>query len=372
MTGHAAPNLPPRQIELLRRYVDEGGFIFAEACCGSKAFADGFRNLMDKVFNRESQLVPLRPEHPIWSAHIPLDPGEFIRDRTSEQLLQCIERGCKTVVVFSPQPMAGYWEDSQFMPKTNKESAARGELAYQFAGNVIAYATGLEMPKPRLTKVELTDRREEKNVPRSMLKLAQLRHDGDWQPAPQALRNLAGYLRSHFQLDVALTREEVRPSDSNLLQYKFMYMHGRREFTIEVEEVRNIRNNLTAGATLFGDACCGASEYDKAFRALTAKLYPDKKLERIPLDDYFYSKKLNGRAITSVKCRKGEGASIAEYTDMPPELEGVKVGNRWAIIYSKYDIGCALEKSKSSACKGHDHESAEILAAAAVLYSLKH
>jgi Domain of unknown function (DUF4159) len=371
MTGHAAPNLTPRQIELLRRYIDEGGFIFAEACCGSKAFAEGFRKLMDKVFNRESQLITLRPEHPIWSAHIPLDPAEFIRGRPTEELIQCIERGCKTVVVFSPQPMAGYWEDSKFMPQNNKEATARGELTYQFAGNVIAYATGLEMPKPRLTKVELTDRTEEKNVPRSEMVLAQLRHDGDWHPAPQALRNLAAYLRGHFQLDVALTKEEVRPSDTNLPQYKFMYMHGRRQFTIEDEEVRNIRNNLLTGATLFGDACCGASEYDKAFRDLVSKLYPDKKLERIPLDDYLYSEKLNGRAITSVKCRKGEAASVSEYTDMPPELEGVKVGNRWVIIYSKFDIGCALEKSKSSACKGHDHESAQILAAAAVLYSLK-
>jgi hypothetical protein len=326
---------------------------------------------MEKVFERQSQLVPLPAEHPIWSAHMPLDPAEFIAGRTGDQMIQCIERGCKTVVVFSPQPLAGYWEDSQFMPQGNLPPTSRGELAYRFAGNVIAYATGLEMPKPRLSKVELTDRSEEKNVLRHSLKLAQLRHDGDWQPAPQAMRNLATYLRGHFQLDVSLTKEEVRPSDSNLLQYKFMYMHGRREFTVDDDEVKNIRNNLRSGATLFADACCGAGEFDKGFRALAGKLYPDKKLERIPLDDYLYSEKLNGKAITSVKCRKGEAVAVADYTDMPPELEGVKVDNRWVIIYSKYDIGCALEKSKSSACKGHDHESAQILAAAAVLYSLR-
>jgi hypothetical protein len=45
--------------------------------------------------------------------------------------------------------------------------------------------------------------------------------------------------------------------------------------------------------------------------------------------------------------------------------------SKTAIIYSKYDSGCGLKKSKSSACKGHDRESTQVLAAAAVLYHLK-
>ena len=259
------------------------------------------------------------------------------------------------------------------MPQNNLPPTTQGQLAYRFAGNVIAYATGLEMPKPRLTKVELTDRSEDKSVSRHMLKLAQLKHDGDWHPAPMAMHNLAVYLYDQFKLDVSRSKEEVRPSDGNLLQYKFMYMHGRARFTVEDEELKNIRNNLQTGATLFADACCGAKEYDNAFRSFVGKLYPGKKLERIPLDDILYSDKLNGRAITSVKCRreKADGSATLEYEEMAPELEGVKIDNRWVIIYSKYDIGCALEKNKSSACRGHDPESARILAAAAVLYSLK-
>ena len=41
------------------------------------------------------------------------------------------------------------------------------------------------------------------------------------------------------------------------------------------------------------------------------------------------------------------------------------------MIYSKVDIGCALEKHASSECLSHDHASALKLAKAAVLYSLK-
>jgi hypothetical protein len=382
MNGHVAPKLTPRQIELLRRYVDEGGFIFAEACCGSQEFVAGFRQLMTDMFGKDAPLTPLGVDHPIWTAHMPLDPKEMIEGKTDAQRVQGIERGCKTVVVFTPQPFAGFWEESQYMPTGNLPPASRGELAYRFAGNVIAYATGLEMPKPRLTKVELADRTEAKNVTRHSLKLAQLKHDGgDWKPAPQAMTILANYLQDHFKLQVTPMEKdkELRPAKlEDLLQYKFMYMHGRQEFKMDDGEINNLRNNLRTGGTLFADACCGSKEFDKGFRAMVAKIYPENKLERIPLTDYLYSEKLNGREISVVKCRRDKAdGGAGEMEDAPPELEGIWIGDakkekgRWTVIYSKYDIGCALEKSRSSACKGHDFESARALGAAAVLYALR-
>jgi hypothetical protein len=57
--------------------------------------------------------------------------------------------------------------------------------------------------------------------------------------------------------------------------------------------------------------------------------------------------------------------------NVDPMLEGIKVDGRWVVIYSRYDLGCALEKNKSSACLGHDEQSAQRLAGAAVLYALK-
>ena len=50
-------------------------------------------------------------EHPIWHAHT-LVPPTFVA-------LEGVEMGCKTVVVFSPQPVSGYWE-------VNARASARG------------------------------------------------------------------------------------------------------------------------------------------------------------------------------------------------------------------------------------------------------
>ncbi len=54
-----------------------------------------------------------------------------------------------------------------------------------------------------------------------------------------------------------------------------------------------------------------------------------------------------------------------------PFVEGVKVNGRWAILYSKYDIGCALERHQSVDCRGYQPDSAFKIAGAALLYSLR-
>jgi hypothetical protein len=382
MNGHEAPVLTPQQKRLLKRYVDEGGFILAEACCGSEDFARGFRELMaDKeVFGNESILEPLDVNHPIWSSHTLVPAGVFQGAQVPvEKKVQAIERGCKTVVVFIPQPLAGYWEEDRFCPKPGEAAGQnRAKLAYRLAGNIIAYATGLEPPKPRLDKPKVLDPKEEqvKAGARYLIELAQIKHDGgDWQPAKNALRALAANARDKYQIDVSLTKQVVRPGKKEeLWSSKFLYMHGKAKFDFQDREVPNLREHLDLGATLLADACCGSDAFDQAFRDFAKQLYPDKKLEVIPADDFLYSEKLNSEAITKVRCRTetadGKGAEPT-FKDVAPMLEGIKVDGRWVVIYSRYDIGCALEKNKSSACKGYDPDSAMKLATAALLYSLK-
>jgi hypothetical protein len=382
MNGHDAPILTTAQKRLLRRYVDEGGFILAEACCGKEEFARGFKALMEdkEVFGNESPLMPLDVNHPIWSSHALIPAAVFQGPQVpDEKKIQAIERGCKTVVVFSPQPLAGYWEEDRFAPKVGEAvGEVRAKLAYRLAGNIIAYATGLEPPKPRLDKPKIIDPKEDKAQlgARYLIELAQVKFiPGDWEPAKNALRNLALNARDKYLIDVALAKSVVSMSKpKELWSSKFLYMHGKAKPDIDDNEVQNMRAALDSGATLLSDACCGSDAFDQGFRDFAKKLYPDQKLEPIPVNDVLFSADLNGQAITTVRCRmekaEGKGAD-ATFKDVQPMLEGIKVDGRWVVIYSRYDIGCALEKNKSSACKGYDPDSAMKLATAALLYALK-
>jgi hypothetical protein len=51
-------------------------------------------------------------------------------------------------------------------------------------------------------------------------------------------------------------------------------------------------------------------------------------------------------------------------------LEGIEIDGRFAVIYSKYDISCALERQASVACSGYVEEDALKIALNVVLYAL--
>jgi len=193
--------------------------------------------------------------------------------------------------------------------------------------------------------------------------------------------NLMCYLRVQTPLDVTLKLEEhaTDTGDENLFKFKFMYLHGRKVFVPSEYQLENLKANLQTGGLLFADAGCNGfdawKKFDASFRETCKKLYPDHPLQVIPPGDPIFSAKLNGgAALTGVRCRRekadGQGPE-PEMRNYAPYLEGVKVDGRWVIVYSKYDVGCALEGHKASDCMGHDKESALRLASAVVLYSLK-
>ncbi|HEV3204931.1 MAG TPA: DUF4159 domain-containing protein [Gemmataceae bacterium] len=359
--GHKAPRFTPAEESVLKEYVDQGGFMFGEACCGQPAFDQGFRNLMTQLFP-DNPLKPLPPEHPIWRTHALVNPADF--------KLEGIEMGCKTVVVYSPQDLSCLWE-------SNNMKDGRAKEAFRLGGNIIAYATGMELPKPRLSQVEIVaDEANPRAIPRGYLKVAQLRHEGDWQPAPKAMRNLMLDLQKKTGLLVSVKTEAVHPGQPEVLDHKFLYMHGRNPFSFaDGPALDNLRANLQTGGILLADACCGKKAFDSAFRDFMAKLFPDKKLEPIPPEDLLFSEELNGpgNSLATVRCRRErpDGSTDPEFRNVPPALEGIKYKDRWIVIYSKYDLGCALENRPSSDCLGHDHESALRLGRAVVLYALR-
>lgn len=364
--GHRKLAFTGEERTLLKKYIEEGGFVFAEACCGSPEFADSFRALMADLFP-DNPLKKMPAEHAIWRSFFAVPPSEFSK-------LECLDRGCRTVVVFSPEPLAGYWEETRFAPAKGQANVGRGELAYRLAGNVIAYATGMEPPKQRLSVTRIVDEAKiDHTPPNGFVKPLQLKLPDEAAPAPAAMRNLMAHLQTAAKIDVSLDPAFLFPSNDELFKYRFVYMHGRKGFSFTDKELENLRANLQAGGLLFADACCGNPQFDDSFRKLVPKLFPDAKLEVIPADDDLYSAKLNGAKIASVKRREKADASGPDggFKDLPPLLEGIKIDGRWAIVYSKYDIGCALEGHKASDCLGHTRDSALQLATAAALYALK-
>ncbi len=366
-----------REEEILREYLANGGFVFAEACCGRQNFDTDFKKLVKRLYPANA-LVPVPPDHPVWTAS-----GRFISSPQRFPLLG-IRQGCKWVLLYSPKPISGYWE-------ANDTTSPDGEQAFGLGANIIAYATGLERPLPRLTEAVVARPVPGEGKARpGYLELAELAHDGDWSWPSKALVNVSTALR-HDNIDVVVRPALVQLSPSidvadkpdallantnalvrDVADAHFFYLHGRKTFTVDAKTLERMRFALDNGGLLLADAGCGASAFDGPFRDFVKQLWPDRKLEKVPLNDRLYGKGLNGTAIDKVKCRRrtADGKPESEMKDVEPELEGVKHNGRWVILYSRYDLGCALQKHGSTDCVGHDYDSALRLARAAVLYAL--
>ncbi|MBW3538836.1 MAG: DUF4159 domain-containing protein [Planctomycetes bacterium] len=358
----------PEYAQILREYINQGGFIFAVGSCDNHAgFEDGMQDLVKAMYPGENRkLEPLKPEHDIYRAEYPLDPAKV--------KLWGVDFGCRTAIVYSPDDIACYWERWSPQEPPNRRPKLKQDVkqAMEVGVNVIAYATGREP----LNKLE-SDRRInlEGQITRGFLEIAKVVHGGGWNTAPDALKNLLIALNRTVGMAATTEERKVALGDEAIFRYPILYMHGRTRFQIDKAERDRLRQYLDRGGVLFADACCGSRHFDESFRDLVRQLYPETKLERIPAEHEMF--RLDpGFDVRQVERRTPEAAADPQAPleqrvhRGPPFLEGVEDGGRYTIVYSKYDISCALERQASAACAGYVHDDAVRIAVNVILYAM--
>jgi len=369
ISGDVDPKFSDAAVELLRAYVDQGGFIFAVKNCNGPGFDQGIRGLAARIYaSGDAQLKRLPPEHPIYRTEYLLEPG------ATE--LWGVDFGCRTSFVYSPQDHSCLWDKWSFQ-HVAKRTAQFNLLLLQsmkVGVNVVAYATGREpYDKLEAPQDEVTSRPQDR-IERGLLQVAKLRHTGDWDAAPRALHNVLVALNRTSGLLASTQQKNLLATDDNLRSYPLAYMHGRSSFQFSPQEIAKLREYLNGGAVLFADACCGSPQFDQSFRNLVQQLYPNQKLERIPITHELFSQGI-GFPIRKVMRRIPQSGSLSEPLDSTlregePFLEGIQIKGRYCVIYSKYDLSCALERKASVACAGYDHRDAVRIAVNVIRYAL--
>jgi len=200
---------------------------------------------------------------------------------------------------------------------------------------------------------------------RGGLRVAILIHDGDWNIAPLAVPKLMEALsKPPLHFNVVISPAALSPRYPALILYPFIYLHGRTAFSFAKEDLDALRQHLEpGGGTLFGDAACGSPDFDAAFRRFVTKLLPNNPLVPIPRDDELYSARV-GFDLGGSQYTKAAGGG----RDFP-QLEGVKINGHWAVIYSKYGVGCAWEPDHDQGCKGYVHDDAVKIGANIIIHS---
>lgn len=360
--GHIFPPFFTDKVkEKLRRYVEGGGTILAEACCSRREFIEGFEKFAAAVFP-EQPLVELGAEHAVWNALFELRPGPF--------RLKGIDLGCRTSVIFAPVDLSCLWEQG--------DVPGLSEPAFQLGTNIAAYVTGREPMRDRLTRVVAAPEHGAGDAAAAApgaLQLAQIIHDGDWRPDAHAMEKLAGLLNEAAGVDVIPQAVTLAADDPQLLRHPIAYMTGHQSFALTAAQLDGLRAYLERGGFLFADACCGREPFDKSFRAMCAALFKDAKLERIATNEMNPERSPH----PLIRATPGYDATFVQYRptlakEQPslhsPVLEVLRVRGRIALVYSPYGFTCGLEDHACYYCRGYVPDDARKVAANIVLFAL--
>ncbi len=376
LSGSKSPHLAGTE-EKIRGYLDRGGFLFAEACCfDGGPFGHGFRAYLDRVFpEKEYQLRRAGPEHPIWRVEELVRPESPYVGR-----LWTVEYGCRTCVVFSEIDLSCYWELYGHGRVRDLPKVVAGRLADANAVgvNVVAYATNRE-PKGKEESFTGANALIELNAAgsRGTIQIAKLQHGGGCNDAPGALVNLLrAAAHGDLQLRVSTNEFPVRADDKSLRRFHLAFMHGRHDFKFSPSERAALKEYLTNGGTLFADSICASKEFSAAFRRELKSTFPEASLRRIPLTEPLFSAAPGGYDIQKVSRRDpaqqqaDQPLRTPRVRDVEPELEGIQIDGRWAVIFSPYDISCALEQHESLECRGYTREDAARIGLNVLMYTL--
>jgi hypothetical protein len=327
------------------------------------------RALMSELFP-DSVLRLLPEDHPVWYAEEKVN-AKYLRP------LYGIDACCRTSVVYCPKDLSCYWELDRGVRNTDYPTAVQDEVEACLAigKNIVTYATGREL-KNKLDRPPIAINRPSETLERSVLYVPKLRHDGGSDDAPNALPNILNFVRSQAQLRIDVANRLVSATSEEFFDYPIVYAHGRRAFRFSPDERKAIATFAERGGVLFVDAICASPEFADSFRREMKNIFPEQTLTRIPPEHPLFTREFRGYDLAKVtlrdpQLRSGDDPLKANLTEVSPLLEGISIDDRLVVIFSPYDISCAMENSNSLECKGYLKEDAAKIATNVVLFVLQ-
>lgn len=374
-----------RLVERLRGYLEGGGFLFAEAYSEDHSFDDGFRELMQQVLPEDGyELYLIDPAHPIWTAEKTI-PVEQIRK------IEGIDFGCRTSVIYVP-PMRNVndgprvpvppslsclWELAQLSPRSEPYSESvqvQVQAGLDTGLNVLAYATGRELKYkyeiPETVIAKLND-----HLPvRGKIQVAMLDVMGSANAAPRAIAKLVQKIAFQQQVPVEVRVNQLTLDDDAIFNYPILFLHGRNRFQLEPTQRDRLRTYVERGGFVFVNAICASQPFIDSFRKEMLEIFPENILTRLTGDDPLLTDHCGGYNIQRMTLRipqraPGRRAEVVA-REVVPELEGIRIDNRWGIVFSPYDVSCALEGMTTMECQGYAEEDAFKLGLNAILYAV--
>jgi hypothetical protein len=335
MSGNQKIVLTDEQKKKLRDFCEQGGLILGHADCGSTIFAQSFRALGQELFPKY-EFRQLHKDHLIYNNNFRADkwktkPAVMGLSNDVRELMLLIPTG-DPAKFWQLRTPGGREEVFQLLANIFLYVNDRQELRYKGTSHIVA--ANLDVATTRA------------------LKLGRVEYSTNWDPEPAGWQRLAAVMRNNDKLDLQVSPIKL---DAKLGEMRVLHITGTGAWKLDEGERAALHEYVKGGGTIIIDAAGGSSIFATAAEAEIAALFPEAKLEALPLDHAVYN--AGGNKIENVEYRHFAQAAMQGRVKTP-RLQGIQRDGRVVLFYSREDLSAGLVGESMDGILGYSPESA--------------
>ncbi|MFW6189253.1 MAG: DUF4159 domain-containing protein [Planctomycetota bacterium] len=160
----------------------------------------------------------------------------------------------------------------------------------------------------------------------------------DWNKDPGDAAVLVGLANRRLGIRYTQKRGPLEAFPPDPARYPIYYFTGSDDFTLSERQVARLRKFLQSGGIVWGDTCFGDPDFFRAFTREMKRVLPGRKWRRLgprhPLLHSHYDVERVGYT---------RPVPEAEGKDGRPVLMGLDLGDRTAVVLSRYDLSCGWD-----------------------------
>jgi len=381
ISGAQALNFSDEDKAKLRRFVDEGGMILANADCAQQRFSASVVKLGKELFPKyEFRQVPANDL--IWHE-------QFSQWRVKPRVME-LNNGVRKLMLLIP--------DSDPARAWQTRSDRTREAMYQLGANIFLYAVD---KRNLLLRGETYIAKLDRSIKAAKsIKVARLDVGPNPDPEPGGWPRLAAILHNRNKLDLQVDLvkpEALAPSTgSGQAGYQIADLTGTGTLSLSEAQRAALKQFVESGGTLIVDAAGGDREFAGAAEAQLEAIFPGGKFGQIPVTDPLYTQPLNA-PVAPQATDEATAADATRPSTQPAtqpqmllekpgwrafaierlpdrkhfRLEGLAVGRRIGVFFSREDLSAGLVGEPVDGVNGYDPKTATDLMAAMMLYAAK-
>jgi hypothetical protein len=256
--------------------------------------------------------------------------------------LKAASNGSRLLIVHSPKDLSRHWHA--------REERSQPD-AFAIGLNLLVYASGKSGYRNRLETPYIQPPTQE---PTSVLDVARLQYDGDWDPEPAAWPRFSHWLRRWTGADV--NAKVVTLAELASYAAPLAHLTGTRSFIATESDAAGLKRFVDAGGVVMIDAAGGQAAFADSAERLLSLAFPQTKLAPIPKGHPMLSSSAPG--MNDLSTPRWRPFVVETRGGKPLQMVSSGLGH---VVFSRMDVSTGLLGTRTWGVAGFDPDYAATL-----------